>query len=172
MSARKKARPAAAGRAQKFLAEVVFPYQGDECLIWPFNRSGYARLISSRKSGRSALVSRLVCEAENGPPPSPKHHAAHSCGNGTKGCVSRRHLSWKTPKENSDDKILHGTHNRGERNGRAKLSATQVREILSLKGALAQRAIARRFGVSHGYVSRIHNRKYWTYVDSHGAVLP
>ena len=135
-------------------------YDGDECLIWPYYRSssGYGQIQSG---GRPLTVSRLLCEEFNGPPPSPAHHAAHSCGNGRYGCVTKSHLSWKTPKDNNADKILHGTDNRGERNNMSKLTSEQAREILSLKGKETQTFIARRYGVSQAHVSRIHLGQSW-----------
>ncbi|WP_292637037.1 hypothetical protein [Mesorhizobium sp.] len=57
------------------------------------------------KDGKCRRVSRLVCEEVHGPPPSPDHEAAHSCDNGDLGCATKRHLSWKTPKENTADKF-------------------------------------------------------------------
>jgi hypothetical protein len=79
--------------------------------------------------------------------------------------VTRRHLSWKTPKENNADKLDHGTHSRGERNGRAILNEAQVREIRALKGKLLQREIGAMFGVSQVRVSAIHRRKQWKFAN-------
>lgn len=93
------------GEAAPFYRDVVVPYDGDECLIWPYARTpaGYGVLDGHKIK----VVSRRLCEEAYGPPPTPKHHAAHSCGNGHLGCVTRRHLSWKTPKENGADRIAH-----------------------------------------------------------------
>ena len=145
------------GEPERFLRESVLTHKGDECLLWPFgtNNSGYALL---RHNGSAAIVSRLVCEHVNGPPPTPKHQSAHSCGRGHLGCVAPTHLRWATRKVNESDKVLHGTHNRGERHGMAKLTEPQVQEILGLKRRLSQSKIAKIFGVSQSHVSRIHSR--------------
>lgn len=120
------------GALPKFVNDVVLPYQGDDCLMWPYSRTkGYAMMIQSK---RTIYISRLVCEARNGLPPSPDHQAAHSCGKGHLGCVTPRHLSWKTRKENMADTVPHGTHKRGERHPLAKLNGDQVREIQALRG--------------------------------------
>jgi len=105
---------AATGEAQKFLREVVLPYDGTECLIWPFakTKKGYAQIGID---GKTRLVSRVVCEKAHGPSPSPRHHAAHNCGHGYDACVARRHLAWKTPAENEAEKRDHGKY---ERRGR------------------------------------------------------
>lgn len=136
-------------------------YTGDECLIWPFSRTcGYGNLYID---GKSALISRLMCEHRHGPPPTPKHEAAHSCGRGPLGCVNGSHLRWATPKENNADKLIHGTHNRGDRNGTAKLTDADVLAIRSITG-ISQEEIARRYGISQVHVSRIKSRDIWAWL--------
>lgn len=153
----------AKGEPERYLREVVIPYDGDDCLPWPFakTRKGYGTLSVG---GRMQIVSRMVCEVVNGPPPEPRYEAAHLCGNGRGGCVTKRHLVWKTPSENSADKILHDTHNRGERHGIAKLTRDQVAEIQALKGKVSQTELARRFGVSQSAVSLIQTGKNWSWL--------
>lgn len=91
------------GEPERYLRENILTYDGNDCLFWPFNDSdGYGRMM---KDGKCRRVSRLVCEEVHGPPPSPDHEAAHSCDNGDLGCATKRHLSWKTPKENTADKF-------------------------------------------------------------------
>lgn len=152
--------PGAAGR---YLLEVVLPYDGDDCLTWPFGRNGKG-YGSVRVNGRPTLVHRLSCEAEHGPPPSPLHQAAHSCGKGHLGCVTKRHLRWATYAENRADMLIHDTRNRGPRNGSAKLTAEQVHTIRMLKGMHTEPAIAAMFGVSRGAVNGIHRRKSWAWL--------
>jgi hypothetical protein len=152
------ARQRAPGEAKRYLREVVLAYEGDECLIWPFARlRGYAMW-------RGKIVSRIACEEHNGPPPTPKHEAAHSCGNGAKGCVTKRHTSWKTRTENEADKVIHGTRLRGERCGWAKLTAAQVHKIRALKGTMLQREIADQFSVSRQTINEIHTGKKWAWL--------
>lgn len=96
------------GDAYRYFCDVVMAYEGDDCLIWPYNRrkDGYAYL-SFRN--RMRTVHRLVCELVRGMPTSKsRNQAAHSCGNGHLGCVTANHLSWKTPLENSADIKRHG----------------------------------------------------------------
>lgn len=151
------------GTLPTFLAEVVLPYEGDDCLIWPYSRTkGYATMI---RDSRTIYVSRLVCEARNGPPPTPDHDAAHSCGKGRSGCVTPRHMSWKTRKENMADTIPHGTHKQGERHPLARLDADQVREIRALRGFMSQRAIGAKFGITQTMVGRIQRRDNWASLD-------
>lgn len=148
------------GKAKEYFINVVLSYDGDECLLWPFYRgaNGYAYLtIKKRPYG----VSRLVCIEAYGPPPSPDHQAAHSCGKGNLGCVAKKHLRWATPSENQREREVHGTSNHGERNGVSKLTADKAREIRDLKGKESQTAIALRYGINQTTVSRIHLGRYW-----------
>lgn len=150
----------AKGKAQRFYREVVLTYEGDECLIWPFATSkGYGRM---RRDGRMLTVSRVVCEEVNGPPPTPAHDAAHSCGRGHLACVTKRHLSWKTSAGNKADMLLHGTHNRGDHHYGAKLTDEQVREIRSSDEQGIE--LATRFHVSQGHISYIRSGVKWGWV--------
>jgi hypothetical protein len=148
----------------RFVREIALHYTGDGCLTWPFakDRDGYGQI---RVNGRTVVVSRYVCELVNGPAPTPKHEAAHSCGNGDKGCIAPDHLDWKTPSENNADKLIHGTINRGERNGKAKLSEAAVREIIAMKGKEMQIKLAEKFGVSNKTVSDIHTGRKWAWLS-------
>jgi hypothetical protein len=115
--------------------------------------------------GRISRVSRIVCEKFNGPPPTSKHEAAHSCGKGHEGCVSGRHLRWDTPKGNQADRLKHGTHNRGERQPRAKLTEHDVRWIRSVIGTRPQREIAQMFGVHPCVISEIKIGRKWAWLE-------
>ncbi|SCB30768.1 hypothetical protein GA0061101_106155 [Rhizobium lusitanum] len=156
---------ASPGDAIRFVHESAVHYNGTDCLIWPFSRSGnnYGQL---KIDGKHIGAHRYVCIVVYGEPPEPELVAAHSCGNGHLGCVAPRHLSWKTQEENSADKLSHGTHNRGERNARAKLSNDQARQILSLKGSKTQKEIALMFGITHSTVSEIHRGTKWGWLNS------
>lgn len=151
------------GVATRYLNEVVLCHTGDECLIWPFSRNsnGYGQINRSR---RPQIVSRLVCERLYGPAPTPTHQAAHSCGKGHEGCVSPKHLRWATPVGNQADRLEHGTHNRGERCGAAKLTDGEVREIRRLKGAMLIREIAEQFGISPGNIGNIFHGRTWAWL--------
>lgn len=144
----------------QYVRDIVMPYDGDDCLIWPFSRTpgGYGQI---RVNGKTGYVTRLICQEMFGPPPSPKHHAAHSCGNGSKGCCTKRHLRWASPAENIQDKFKHGTIIKGEAVAASKLTVDQVRHIKSFKGVLTQMEIAAYFGVSQTNISQIFLGKIW-----------
>lgn len=152
------------GEAYRYYRDIVLTYNGDECLSWPYARDsgGYGRL---RVAGKGQSVHRLICEEANGPPPSGEHEAAHSCGRGHEACVAKRHLFWKTPKENSSDKFVHGTVTRGEVNSSAKLTENDVRSIRSLRGVMPQSKIASLFGVGQSCVGKIHSGTNWGWLE-------
>lgn len=152
------------GEPERFLRDVVLAYDGKECLIWPFARAN-GEYASIHLDGRRQVVSRVVCQEVNGEQPTPDHEAAHSCGNGILGCVAQNHLSWKTPVENQFDRLGHGTHNRGERSGQAKITRDDVKNIRSLEGKMSHRLIASKFGISTGYVSHILTRRNWGWLE-------
>jgi hypothetical protein len=152
------------GEPHRFFRETVLTFAGHDCLIWPFAKSsGYGRIWLD---GRQQSVTRLACEHVNGPPPTSMHDAAHSCGKAHEGCCNPRHLSWKTQTENEQDKLIHGTRSRGERCGRSKLTADDVREVRAMKAAgAALREIAVRHNVHSSTIGLIVRRKSWAWLD-------
>lgn len=153
------------GELLRYFNDVVAPYLGEDCLIWPYSRAGN-KYGEVRVAGKRNLVHRLVCERRHGPPPTPDHQAAHLCGKGHEGCVNPRHVVWKTPAENTADRLVHGTHNRGERHARVKLTEAGVLEIRRrLAAGETQAAIAADVGVTHSAISSIAIRKNWAWLE-------
>jgi hypothetical protein len=143
------------GAGYKFLLDHV-SYQGDDCVIWPFTRTrGYAYV---GVNGKIRIAHRFMCELAHGAPPTPKHHAAHSCGRGDEGCVNPRHLSWKTVSENMLDRRKHGTHGRGPRQ---KLNYDRVLEIRAFGPEWTDQAIADQYGVTRGLINQIRIGRIW-----------
>jgi predicted XRE-type DNA-binding protein len=130
-------------------------YRGDECLYWRWsNCDGYGNFAIR---GKQHYAHRYMCELIHGPAPSPEHQAAHSCGNGNKGCVTPRHISWKTPAENQQDRTIHGTQNNGKR---GKLLPEEAEQIQALRGKMPQRQIAEMFNTTRSNVGYVQ-RKTW-----------
>lgn len=150
-------------KAQLFLRDIVLNYRADDCLLWPFatDAKGYGRM---HYRGKNERVSRVVCLLIQGDPPTPSHQAAHICGKGSIGCVTPNHLVWKTPKENSEDAILHGTSNAGERHRSAKLTEKDVLEIRK-RPASMRTELAQEFGVSACTISQILHRSTWKHIE-------
>lgn len=152
------------GEAQNYLRDIALNYEGDECLIWPYGRSanGYAQV---RHDGQMRNVHRLICAETHGAPPTDEHVAAHSCGNGHEGCVTKRHLRWATPGENMADMIAHGRSTRGERSSNSKLTEDEVREIRRLRGTFSTIQLGQMFCVSDETVRCIHNGSAWAWLS-------
>lgn len=155
--------PRTPGRIETWINEVAIPFEGDECLIWPFYRNGdgYA---SYTIEGRPHLASRVICRWAHGEPKAASLVAAHSCFKGHEGCVNPRHLRWATASENALDKVASGTSNRGEGHALAKLTEDDVRVIRSLAGVMAQAEIAEMFGVSKWTIGDVIRRKRWDWL--------
>lgn len=81
---------------------------GNDCVPHNHTRSHRDQyLLVSWPDGRRTTASRIICELVNGPAPSPRHQAAHSCGHAW--CIVGGHLSWRLPAENLADRQRHGT---------------------------------------------------------------
>lgn len=149
------------GAVQKFINEVVIVFDGAECLAWPFSRtpSGVAT------NGTGSLC-RYICTIVNGPPPEPRYHAAHSCGKSHEGCVNPKHLSWKTPKGNNADKLLHGTSRRGSERPNAKLNPDIVRSLRALfADGISTSKAAALCGVSIASARNVRSGNTWSWVE-------
>lgn len=148
------------GKGAEFLRSNL-SYDGEGCLLWPFNPGphGYGQF---GHEGRMYHANRYMCELVHGPAPTRQHQAAHSCGNGHLGCVHPKHLSWKTPLENAQDKIAHGTCYSKRGRPRQKLTQEQVDQIRLVRSTAEQEAIAAQFGVSTSSVRKILYGKSWT----------
>jgi hypothetical protein len=87
----------------------------------------------------------------------------HRCDNPR--CVRPEHLFLGTPLDNTRDCVAKGRIARGERSGRARLSAAQVYEIRSrhLRGE-PLRALGRAFGVDHKTIKRAVDGKTWSHL--------
>jgi hypothetical protein len=146
------------GRGIVFIRKTA-SYTGDECIIWPYfidPDRGYGPLSLN---GKMTKAHRVMCDLVNGPPPTPDHEAAHSCGKGRDGCITPRHLSWKTRVANQADRKEHGT---AAGNGaRGKLTKEIVNRIKKQLGRKPKSEIAIEFGVDRSTIRQIEAGKIW-----------
>lgn len=139
--------------------------EGIGCVVWPFarNAAGYGILY---RDGQCRLAHRYICEKFHGAPPTPEHDAAHSCGRGFDACIAPWHLEWKTRAENLEDRVLHGTSNRGERCGTSILTEPEAREIKRrLKMGERNKDIADDFDIDPSLVSHIRHERAWAWLE-------
>ena len=125
---------------------------------WPwlgkFDHDGYGQFAVR---GQMHTASRLACALAHGPS---ALEACHTCDHPA--CCNPAHLYWGTHQDNMDDRARRNRAARGERNGRAKLTADQVREIRALGGSV--RGLAREFGIDPHTVRDIRRGKIWAHL--------
>lgn len=101
---------------------------------------------------RNALVHHLVAEAFIGPRPDGMlvcHNDGKSQNN------SYDNLRYDTFAKNQQDRVSHGTSNRGERHGNCKLSDEAVKLIRATYQRGKGRELAEEFGVARHTITRI-----------------
>lgn len=115
---------------------------------------GYRQKVVLKGAGlyRKVLVYHLVLEAFVGPKPDgmeachfPDKDPGHNCA---------ENLRWDTHAGNHQDRIIHGTSNAGEANGRAVLTDAKVYEVKALyrSGNYSRNLLAKMFRVCYGTV--------------------
>jgi hypothetical protein len=139
----------------------------ETCWLWTGGRSGpqrdrgVFRLTSPVR--KSVKAYRYSWELHFGAIPDGQD-VCHHCDNPL--CVRPDHLFIGTAADNRADCVAKDRHNRGVRNGSAKLSDTDVIEIRRAYDAreTTQYALASRFSVSVPMINLIVNRKNWTHI--------
>ena len=108
-------------------------------------------------------VHRLVLDAFVGPCP-PGMEACHGDDDQTNNALSN--LRWDTHRANIGDRGRNGLTARGERQGLAKLTESQVVDIkLRIAAGQGARSIAALFGVSPKTISSIKTGRTWRHVN-------
>lgn len=150
---------------KRFEAKYVpVPYTG--CWLWDGATNLYGYGLMARQSPKTNYekaypAHRLAYEHWNGPIPEGcmVRHTCDVCC-----CVNPEHLLVGTAKDNARDSVSRDRSCRGERNGLAKLSSSDVREIRRLRGVVTQKELARQFGVSRTTISHIHTNRVWAWL--------
>jgi hypothetical protein len=150
------------GEAAAMFKQLLVWSEKEECVDWPFSRSGSDSRPWIKWERKGGLVARHLCFALQGNPPSKNSHAAHKCGN--KDCVNPHHIYWASPKQNQADRVTHGTSPRGEAQGASKLTEGDVRRIRSLEGEISSNELAKEYAVEGRQIRRIWRRERWAWL--------
>lgn len=129
------------------------------CVPWPFACSDNGYAVASF-NGRQTYAHIIACTFKHGPKPTEAHETAHNCG--LRPCINGSHVRWDTRAGNHADKLIHDTHNRGERHGLHKLTEAEARAILASSDS--QYALARRYGVERTTIRRVQSRETWSWL--------
>jgi hypothetical protein len=124
------------------------------------DRGGY-RYVNLHVDGQQCLrrVAVLVAAAFLGPRP----FGMETCHrNGVADDDRAENLRYDTPKNNAADRKAHGTHLCGEALPQARLTETDVREILT--SSTASEVLAARFSVHPGHINNIRRGVRWSHV--------
>lgn len=148
------------GSVRKWLDRVAVPYDGDDCLIYPFNRNedGYGKV---RIDGSVVGAHAYVLAQRHGPRPEGME-CCHSCGGGHAGCVTFRHLRWDTHANNMADAVAHGTSRNAPRYGEDHHDFRATDDVVAaiktdLASGMLQREVAEKYGFGQSHISRIYN---------------
>lgn len=123
------------------------------CWLWQgaLSNKGYGQISHE---GRLFLTHRVSYELHVGPIKG--RQVLHRCD--TPACLNPDHLFLGTASENMQDMHRKGRGQHGSKHRWAKLTDSQVAEIMVCSD-LTQRQVAAKYGISQGAVSMIRNKK-------------
>lgn len=138
-----------------------------ECWLWESGiaNNGYGEF---KLNGKTVKAHRIAYFLVHGAPLTPSQHLMHVCD--VRECVNPIHLRIGTPKSNHEDCIEKGRDARGSRNGLAKLTEEQVRDIRFAPMRAAD--LAKKYGVTASCIYQIRGGKNWTHVPLNNTVDP
>lgn len=152
---------------------------GDDGSVWSRCYGGWRRLrarkhsagyrtVMLRRSKRSYqfLIHQLVLLAFVGP--CPDGMECRHFPNRDRADNRLCNLQWGTPSANQMDRVVHGTHNRGENAKQSRFCDDEVHTIrwLLKLGTYPKSVIARMFGVSRGCIRGIDSGVNWKYLPT------
>lgn len=154
------------GRIRALFAGANNRYKPNRVLKPGRDARGYMRVSLPHGSGyASRKVHSLVMIAFLGPAPFVKAEINHIDGNPSNNRLNN--LEWCTRQENEYHKrVVLGRGNEGVRNGQAKLSEDDAREIARLSQlGMSDDEIATQFDISRSAVGMILTRQTWRHLD-------
>ena len=112
-----------------------------------------------RIAGKNVKAHRIYLEHSLGRQLGVGMYALHSCNNPP--CCNLGHLREGTNQDNVDDKLRSNRQPRGETNGKAKLTITQVEEIRQNQDGLTQKQLAEQYNVQRPCIAKIQRGRTW-----------
>lgn len=152
---------------ERFWSKVDILSDSDVCWNWRLSctDSGYGQI---RFHGPKQMAHRTAWEMTYGDIPAGLL-VCHHCDNPR--CCNPNHLFLGTAKDNAQDMVKKGRNahnlpkdNRGENNGRHKLTLEQAQEICErwARGIESYRVLAQAYGVSKSTIAHVVRRDSWS----------
>lgn len=147
-------------RAVKTSNGRVCHYAGTTLRAAASTKLGHQKVfVGSKERRRACFVHALVLDAFVGPCPRGRERA-HGDGNPRNNRLGN--LRYATPKANSADKLLHGTHLARARHPAARLTEGDIRQIKRLRRrGCTQHEVANLMGVCRTTISAIDTGRSW-----------
>lgn len=119
--------------------------------------------VRMRANGKAHAITlhNLVTSAFLGPKPKGMQ-VRHLDGNKMNNHLNN--LVYGTPKENGQDKVLHGNSLKGEKSYTAKLTEEDVVYIYNCKDKVSAKELAKQFPVSKATIYKIWRHALWSYL--------
>ena len=135
----------------------------EDCWIWQGKtyNGGYGKITIE---GKSLLVHRLAYELYNAKKIPEDRMVLHSCHN--RDCINPEHLRLGTHTDNMRDMVIANRQARGEEDGNARLSVTEVKKIKGLlaSGEFKHIEIAEMFNVGRSTITDIRKGRTWAWL--------
>ena len=143
-------RPNTSAKERPPVPKTMTPYK---------NMHGYitAHLRNDVKHG-PVPIHILVCEAWHGARPNRQAQVRHLDGNKENNTLEN--LCWGTPKQNAQDRLVHGNQDWGESINTNKLTKEQVLAVLD--SPLSATELGKQYGVCKSTICRIRKGITWT----------
>lgn len=156
------------GRVKRIVSHR-YTQQGESLLTPVKNSNGYLHVTINPPT--HSRIHRLVCRAFHGEPLPHQTDVNHIDNDRTNNCADNLH--WCTRKENLNWASQQGRTPQGERNGTAKLTEQDAKDIIHLLKTTARTHadIGNQFNVSDGTVQLINVGKRWKHLTQ-GEMLP
>ncbi len=133
------------------------------------DKDGYIR-VGLRKNGVQTFIGVHVCVLLAFVGPCPEGMQCRHFPDGDPSNNRLENLQWGTSKENTKDRVTHGTIvipcYQGAEHPNSKITENKAREIFALKGKLSGRKVAEKFEISSSTVYEIWRKASWKHIHN------